>query len=178
MNRTLITFLDHLAEWTGRAVAWLTYGMVLLTVLIVVLRYGFNLSFTALGESVTYLYATVFMLGAAYTLKHDDHVRVDVFYRRMNPRGQAWVNLLGTLLFLWPLMGLLLWLGTDYILTSWALLEGSREPGGLPFVYLLKSLLWVMPALMMLQGLADVLRAIGVLRGESPAPADHLPTEV
>ena len=177
MNRALIT-LDHLAEWTGRTVAWLTYGMVALTVLIVILRYGFSISFTALGEGVVYLFATLFMLGAAYTLKHDDHVRVDVFYRRMSPCGQAWVNLLGTLLFLWPVMGVVFWLATDYVLASWSLLEGSREPGGLPFVYLLKSLLWVMPALMMLQGLADVLRAIKVLRGEHPASADHLPTEV
>ncbi len=174
----LIHRLDGLAECTGRAIAWLTYGMVLLTVLIVLLRYGFSLSFTALGEGVSYLFALLFMLGAAYTLKHDDHVRVDVFYRNLSPRGQAWVNLLGTLFFLWPVMGLILWLSTDYVLASWSLMEGSREPGGLPFVYLLKSLLWVMPALMILQGLANVLRSIAVLRGGVPAPADPLRTEV
>lgn len=177
MNR-LIALLDRLAEHTGRLVAWLTYAMLLLMVLIVVLRYGFKLSFTALSEGALYLFAMLFMLGAAYTLKHDDHVRVDVFYRRLSPRGQAWVNLLGTLLFLFPVMGLILWLATDYVLASWALHEGSREPGGLPFVYLLKSLLWVMPGLMILQGLAEVLRAIAVLRGAPPQPTDPLRTEV
>jgi len=177
MNR-LITLLNALAEHSGRLVAWLTYAMVALTVLIVVLRHGFGLSFTALSEGVSYLFALVFMLGAAYTLKHDDHVRVDVFYRRLSPRGQAWVNLLGTLFFLWPVMGLILWLSSDYVLASWALREGSREPGGLPFVYLLKSLLWVMPALMIVQGLADVLRSLAILRGAPPTPSDHLRTEV
>ncbi|MEW6764431.1 MAG: TRAP transporter small permease subunit [Pseudomonadota bacterium] len=170
--------LDCLADRTGRAIAWLTYGMVLLTVLIVLLRYGFNLSFTKLGEGVTYLHALVFMLGAAYTLRHDDHVRVDVFYRHFGPRGQAWVNLLGTLLLLWPVMGFILWTSADYVLASWSLLEGSREPGGLPFVYLLKTLLWVMPTLLILQGLADALRAITVLRGDPLAPATPLRTEL
>lgn len=174
----LTAALDALAEHSGRLVAWLAYGMLILTVLTVVLRYGLNLSVTALGEGASYLFAMLFMLGAAYTLKHDDHVRVDVFYRRLSPRGQAWVNLLGTLFFLWPVMGLILWLSTDYVLASWALLEGSREPGGLPFVYLLKSLLWVMPALLILQGLAEVLRAIAILRGATPASADPLRTEV
>ncbi|MEW6444710.1 MAG: TRAP transporter small permease subunit [Pseudomonadota bacterium] len=177
MNR-LIHILDGLAEWTGRTVAWLAYGMVALTVLVVALRYGFSLSFTALGEGVTYLFALLFMLGAAYTLKHDDHVRVDVFYRNLNPRGQAWINLFGVLFLLWPVMGLILWLSTDYVLASWSLMEGSREPGGLPFVYLLKSLLWIMPALMILQGLAEALRAIGVILGAPPTPADPLRTEV
>lgn len=177
MNR-LTALLDALSEWTGRTIAWLTYGMVLLVVLVVVLRYGFNLSFIRLGEGVTYLHALVFMLGAAYTLRHDDHVRVDVLYRRMDPRGRAWVNLLGTLLLLWPMAGVILWMSTDYVLASWSLMEGSREPGGLPFVYLLKTLLWAMPALLILQGLADALRAIAVLRGGVPTPADHLSTEV
>ncbi|MGK0673802.1 MAG: TRAP transporter small permease subunit [Halothiobacillaceae bacterium] len=177
MNR-LLTLLDALAEYSGRLVAWLTYGMVLLTVLTVILRYVFKLSFVALGEGVNYLFAMVFMLGAAYTLKHDDHVRVDVLYCKLSPRAQAWVNLLGTLFFLWPVMGLILWLSTDYVLASWSLLEGSREPGGLPFVYLLKSLLWVMPTLMILQGLAQVLRSIATLRGAPPVSADHLRTKV
>lgn len=177
MNR-LIAALDALAEHTGRLVAWLTYGMMVMVVLIVVLRYAFDLSFIRLGEGVIYLHAMVFMLGAAYTLRHDDHVRVDVFYRRLTPRGQAWVNLLGTVLLLWPVAGFILWESTDYVLDSWALLEGSREPGGLPFVYLLKTLLWVMPGLLTLQGLAEALRSIAVLRGATPVAPDHLRTEV
>ncbi len=177
MNR-LLTILDTLAEWTGRSVAWLTYGMVLATLLVVVLRYGFSVSITALSESVAYQFAMIFMLGAAYTLKHDDHVRVDLFYRRLSAKGQAWVNLAGTLLFLVPVMSLIFWISSDYVLASWSLHEGSREGGGLPFVYLLKTLLWLMPALMLLQGLAEFLRSIAILRGDmAPAP-DALRTEV
>ena len=177
MNK-FIVLLDRLAEWTGRSVAWLTYGMVIATLLVVVLRYGFSISITALGESVAYQFAMIFMLGAAYTLKHDDHVRVDVFYRRLSARGQAWVNLVGTLLFLVPVMGAVFWISSDYVLASWALHEGSREGGGLPLVYLLKTLLWVMPALILLQGLAEILRSIAVLRGEHSQTPERLRTEV
>lgn len=174
----LIHWLDAITETTGRLIAWLTYAMLILMVLVVILRYGFKLSFTALSEGASYLFALLFMLGAAYTLKHDDHVRVDIFYRRLSPRGQAWVNLLGTLFLLFPVMTLIFWLSTDYVLASWALREGSREPGGLPGVYLLKTLLWVMPTCMILQGLAEILRAILVLRGALPTSADPLRTEV
>lgn len=177
MNQLIVT-LDAISEWTGRAIAWLTYGMMLLIVLVVVLRYGLGLSHVALNEGVTYLHALVFMLGAAYTLRHDDHVRVDVFYRRLGPRGQAWVNLLGTLLLLWPTAGIILGLSIDYVLASWSLMEGSREPGGLPLVYLLKSLLLIMPSLLILQGLADVMRAIATLRGSPCDSPERLHTEV
>ncbi len=171
-------WLDALTEWVGRSVAWLTYGMVLGMVLIVILRYGFSISVTALNESVSYQFALLFMLGAAYTLKHDDHVRVDIFYRRFAPRTQAWINLLGSVLFLLPVMMLIIWMSSDYVQAAWAIREGSREGGGLPLVYALKTLLWVMPVLMILQGLAEMARAVGILRGDSITPPSRLRTEV
>jgi TRAP-type mannitol/chloroaromatic compound transport system permease small subunit len=140
----------------GRAVAWLTLVMVGLTFAIVVLRYGFNLGWIWLQESVTYLHAAVFMLAAAWAFQTDDHVRVDIFYRSRSPRYRAWVNLLGVALFLLPFSIFLLWVGWDYVSASWATREASREAGGLPLVFLLKSLILLLPALILLQGLSTI----------------------
>lgn len=135
----------------GRGSAWLTLAMVLITFLIVLLRYGFNLGWVWLQESVTYLHAAVFMLAAAWTWQEDGHVRVDIFYRDRSPRHRAWVNLLGTVLFLVPVCVYLFAVGWDYVAASWSLWEGSRQAGGLPLVYLLKSLVLALPALLLVQ---------------------------
>lgn len=164
--RTLASLIDALNEWVGRLVAWLTLAAVLVTFVVVVLRYGLSWGSIALQESITYLHALVFMAGAAYTMKHDDHVRVDIFYREMSPRRRAWVNLLGTLLLLLPVCGFILYESWDYVLDAWRRLEGSRETGGLPLVFVLKSFIPLMAVLLGLQGLAQALRAWGVLRGE------------
>jgi TRAP-type mannitol/chloroaromatic compound transport system permease small subunit len=163
--------LERLADVTGRAIAWLTAGMVVVTFVVVVLRYAFDWGSIAMQESVSYMHALVFMLGAAYTLGRDGHVRVDIFYRRLGPRGQAWVNLLGTVLLLLPVCLYIALDSWEYVTSSWAVLEGSREAGGLPGVFLLKTLLLVMPVLLVLQGLADGLRALLVLRGDTETSA-------
>ncbi len=167
----LAAALERLAEATGRAVAWLTLAMVLLTFLVVVLRYAFSLGWIAMQEAVTYLHAAVFMLGAAYTLRHDGHVRVDVLYRRLGPRARAAVDLAGAVLLLAPTCLYVLWSSWDYVAASWALREGSREAGGLPWVYWLKSLIPVTAALLLLQGLAQALRAALALAGGAAAEA-------
>lgn len=153
------TFIDRL----GRVIAWFTLLMVVITAVIVILRYGFNLGWIAMQESVIYLHATVFMLGAAYTLQKDEHVRVDIFYQKFSARNKAWVDLFGTLLCLMPVFIFLFVYSFDYVLSSWKLQEASAEAGGLPAVFLLKSLLLVMPALMLLQGLAMVIKQITIL---------------
>jgi TRAP-type mannitol/chloroaromatic compound transport system permease small subunit len=155
--------IDQLNETVGRTVAWLTLAMVLVTFAVVVLRYGFSLGSIAMQESVTYMHALVFMLAAAYTYRHDEHVRVDIFYRRLSDRGRAWVDLLGTLFLLMPVMAFIFWNSLDYVAASWSLREGSREAGGLPYVYVLKTALLVMPALFALQGLATIFRSISML---------------
>ena len=160
--------LDRLAETTGRLLAWLTLAMVLTTVTIVILRYLFNSGSIALQESVTYLHATVFMLGAAYTLKHDAHVRVDIIYQKLTPRGRAWVDLLGTLLLLFPVCLFMLYSSLDYVASSWAIQEGSREAGGLDGVYLLKTAMPVMAILLLLQGCSMLLRNILLIAGQPP----------
>jgi TRAP-type mannitol/chloroaromatic compound transport system permease small subunit len=166
---------ERLVAATGKFVAWLTLLMVLLTFAIVVLRYGFNLGWIWMQESVSYLHAMVFMLAAAWTLQDDGHVRVDIFYRGRPQRHRAIVNLAGIVLFLAPLCVFLLAIGWDYVIGSWQLLEKSREAGGLPLVYLLKTLILLLPALLLLQAVPMLIRHISLLRtppaGGSPAQA-------
>jgi len=167
--------LERFSELTGAVVAWLTVVMVLGTFVIVVLRYAFDLGWIAMQESITWMHAAVFMLGAAYTLKRDEHVRVDIFYRGMTASRQAWVNLLGTAVFLLPLALFLAVSSWDYVTTSWAIREASREAGGLPypFVPIMKSLIPATAGLLILQALANVIDAILVLTGAAPPPSAH-----
>ncbi len=163
--------IDLFSEWTGRAIAWLTLGMVIVTFTVVLLRYLFNVGWIAMQESITYMHALVFMLGAAYTLRHDGHVRVDIFYQQFSDRGRAWVDLLGTLLLLLPVTLFITVISWDYVSSAWTLKEGSRETGGLPWVYLLKSAIPLMALLLLLQGGALALRSLLVLLGyEQEAP--------
>lgn len=161
---------DGLSEWTGRGIAWLTLAMVLVQFAVVVLRYGFSFGSIALQESVTYLHALVFMLGVAYTLKREGHVRVDVFYRRMGYRGRAWVDLFGTLVLLLPTFVFILVISWTFVANSWLRMEGSPETGGLPLVFLLKSVIVVMPVLMLVQGLSMAARNLLVLMGHGTTP--------
>ncbi len=155
---SLIATLEAVSLWTGHIVSWFSLFMVVITFLVVLLRYAFDLGWIAMQESVTYMHAALFMLGAAYTLQRNGHVRVDIFYQKLSQRGRAWVDLLGTLLLLVPVCVFIAWVGWDYVLESWDVMEGSREAGGIPGVYLLKTLIIVMPVLMLLQGLAWILR--------------------
>jgi TRAP-type mannitol/chloroaromatic compound transport system permease small subunit len=153
---------------SGKAVAWLTVVMVLLTFIIVVLRYGFNLGWIWLQESLTYLHVAVFSIAAAWALQQDSHVRVDIFYAKMTKKNQARVNLLGSLLFLVPFCVFVLFIAWPYVANSWMLLESSREAGGLPLVFLLKSLIMLMPALLLCQAVINITDAWKTLRHENP----------
>lgn len=159
-------FIDRLSTVTGHAAAWLTLLMVLVTFVIVVLRYAFDTGVIWLQESLTWMHAAVFMLGAAYTLHLDEHVRVDIFYREMSDRHKAWVNLLGVLIFLFPLCGFFIYESLNYVSASWAIREASRNAGGLPYpaVPLLKSALILMPVAVSLQGLSILLKSVQTIR--------------
>ena len=156
--------LDTSIVWLGRAISWCVPVMASLVLVIVVLRYGFNTGAIAAQESVQYLHAAIFMLGAAVTLGADQHVRVDIFYRSFTPRQQAWVNALGHVVFTLPLCALIGWGSWGYVVDSWAAREASPEPGGLPFVYLLKGLIPAMAVLLALQALSQLFSALDVLR--------------
>jgi TRAP-type mannitol/chloroaromatic compound transport system permease small subunit len=160
-------FIDKVSEATGRAAAWLTLAMVVVSFAIVIIRYVLDSGYIWLQESLTWMHAAVFMLGAAYTLQLDAHVRVDIFYRDMSARRQALVNLFGVLLFVFPLCVFFLFEGYDYVWASWEIREVSRNSGGLPypFVPLLKSVLLLMPIAVAMQGLSMVLHSISELRG-------------
>ena len=162
--KSMAVALDRFAETTCSLVSWATLLMVLITFVVVVLRYVFDLGWISLQESVTYLHAAVFMLGAAYTMKHQGHVRVDIFYQKMDVRGRAWVDTLGTLLLLLPVCVFVFWVSWVYVADSWRVLEGSREAGGLPAVFLLKTLMLLLPLTLGLQGLIMLVRNISLLR--------------
>lgn len=153
--------LRALSELTGRVVAWLTLPMVLGTFVVVLLRYQFGLGWIWMQEAVTWLHAVTFMLASAYTLNRDEHVRVDVFYRGMSRGRRALTDLLGTLMFLVPVTIFVIVVSYEYVAVSWAIREGSREAGGLPypFVPLLKSVIPLTALLLLAQGVANILSA-------------------
>lgn len=156
--------LRKLVAVSGKLVAWLTLAMVILTFTIVVLRYGFNLGWIWLQESLTYMHVAVFSIAAAWTLQLDGHVRVDIFYADMTPKKQAWVDLLGTLIFLLPFCIFLIVMAWPYVATSWKLMETSREAGGLPLVFILKSLMIALPALLLVQAFLNAVDAARTLK--------------
>ncbi len=160
------TLPDKISSTTGKASAWLTLFMVIVTFVIVVMRYVFDAGLIWLQESVIWMHAVVFMLGAAYTLQHEDHVRVDVFYRTMSAMRRAWIDLLGVIFFLLPLCIFLAWKSFDFVAASWSLHEASRESGGLPYplIPLLKTVLLLMPITVALQGSSLLLRSLKTLR--------------
>jgi len=160
-DNAFVRAIDAFSVATGRAISWMTLAMVLATCVVVVLRYVFDTGVLWLQESVTWMHAVVFMLGAAYTLQRDEHVRVDVFYRDMSVRRKAIVDLDGVVLFVIPLCGFLLVSSIDYVAASWSVREVSRDAGGLPypFIPLLKSALLLMPVALCLQAVSMGLRA-------------------
>ena len=152
----MVALIDAFNRVTGNVVAWLTLAMVLVTSLVVAMRYLFEFGVIWLQESVTWMHAVVFMLGAAYTLQRDEHVRVDIFYRNMTDRRRALVDALGVLLFVFPLCGFMLYESFDYVVAAWSIREVSVNAGGLPYPFLplVKSALLAMPIAVALQGLA------------------------
>lgn len=161
--------IDALNRRVGHIVAWGTVVMGVLQFSMVITRYVFGIGSVWVQEAITYVFATLFMLGSGAALLSDGHVRVDVFYRDASPRARAIVNLVGTLIFLWPVTLLILFESYSYVSRSFAILEGSRETSGIPFVYLLKAEILIFAGLLFLQGLSAVIRAVGVLTGRLKA---------
>ena len=163
----VIKSINGITDFVGRLVSWLTTFMVAMVVIVVITRYFLQIGSIALQESVTYLHAAVFLLGIPYTLKQGGHVRVDIFYRQFASRQKALVDFYGGLFFLIPVSVLVFYSSWDYVLASWAIGETSAENNGLPFVYLLKTLMIFMPATLLLQGVAEILKSLLVLINHS-----------
>ena len=159
----LVRVIDHLNDTIGRVVAWLTLAMVLVTFSVVVFRYVFSLGWVWMQESYVWLHGIIFMLGAGYTLLHNGHVRVDIFYRPKSDEKKAWVDLLGVIFLLLPVITFAFLGSWDYVLKSWMSLEESREAGGLPGLFLLKTVIWGFCVCVALQGVSLASRSILII---------------
>lgn len=162
--------ISRFNDTLGRGIAWLALAMVLVQFAIVVMRYVFGLGSIFMQESVVYMHGLMFMLGAAYTLRHDGHVRVDIFYRDASPRAKALVDLAGVCGLLVPVCVVILIYSVPYVRSSWAVFEGSKETSGIQGVFLLKSVIILFTVLLLLQGVAVAARAILTITGNAPAP--------
>lgn len=163
--------IDALVGFLGKTVAWLLFGVVFVTTIVVMMQL-FGRNSIAMQESVTYMHAAVFMIGAAYTMQINGHVRVDVFYREFSPHKKAIVNIFGTFVFLFPVAGVILFYSWGDVTRSWVVMETSTQPGGLPYIYLLKSLMPAFAILLLIQGVGEVLRNILVLQGKVVLPEE------
>lgn len=163
----VIKYIDRSIDLLGRTSAWLTLAMVLVMALIVVMRYVFRTGSISLQESVIYINALIFMVGAAYTLKEQGHVRVDVFYRKLSPKWQSLIDGVGYLVFLFPSAGFIVYASWDYVSISWQIQEGSAETSGLPYVYLLKASIIALPVLLGLQGVSELCKTLLRFQQES-----------
>ncbi len=158
--------IDNFTEVSGRLISWLVLLLALLTCYDVFMRYVFNSGTVALQELEWHLFALIFLLGGAYTLKHDDHVRVDVIFssKRLNDRQRALINIIGMLLFLTPFCLLILITAWPFVQNSFWYQEGSPDPGGLPYRFLIKSSILIGFGLLLIQGIGELLRNILVLK--------------
>ena len=169
--RILSKRIDQFSLWTGKTVAWLTLIMVLVQLLIVLMRYVFSMGSIALQESVWYMHGIIFMVAAGATYLADEHVRIDVFYDAASKKFRAWVNLLGIVFFVFPLSFAMVYLSWGYVLNAWAIREGSIELTGLPYIYLLKTVIWVFAFVLALQGVSQLIKALDTLFSNEDAEA-------
>lgn len=171
MIRNIINSIDILNETIGRAASWLVLAMVLLICYDVTMRYSFHQGSVALQELEWHLFALIFLLGSAYTLKHNNHVRVDILYQSqyLSNKHRAMINILGILLFLIPFCVLILITTWPFVENAYYYLEGSPDPGGLPYRYLLKGSILVAFTLLILQGVAELLRNYLILTKQDPS---------
>jgi len=173
----LARLIDALTERIGRVVIWLVLVATLISAGNALIRYLLGESSNAWLEIQWYLFGAMFLLGAGYTLKHNGHVRIDIFYNRFGPRGQAWIDLAGGLLFLLPMALLLAWLAWPMFHEAWVTHEMSPDAGGL-LRWPVKLLLPAGFALLALQGVAEVIKRIGVLSGYLVLPHEAPEEEV
>lgn len=164
MLEKTIKFLDNINLRLGRTLSWLVLAMVMLMFATVVFRYLFNISTIWQQELVRYLHIIIFMSVAGYTLKLNEHVRVDIIYQQLSIKGKAIIDLVGTFIFLFPVIFAIIYFSNSFILASWRIYEPSREPLGLEGVFLIKSFIWVFAATLFTQGVSTILSSIKTIR--------------
>lgn len=163
----LVRLINNLNTKVGNTVSWLTSILVWVMCLDVTMRYLFNISFAGLFELEWHIFALIFLLGAAFTLKADKHVRVDVFYGQFSEKGKAWVNLTGTIIFLVPFCLVVIASSIPFVINSFSILEGSPDPGGLPFRFIVKSAIPIGFSLLLLQAFGLIMESILIIRGRT-----------
>ena len=164
--KTLARGIDTVNEWIGRAVSWVTLLLVMVVFVDVVMRYMFKTTFVFTQEMEWHLFAFIFLIGAGYTLLHDGHVRVDIIYQRLGYKGRAWINLIGVIFFLLPGCILVIITSLNFVHNSWSVMEGSPDPGGIPFRFIVKGTIPVGFSLLCLQGISlgihSLLQLLGI----------------
>jgi TRAP-type mannitol/chloroaromatic compound transport system permease small subunit len=171
--KRLSQWVDTINEWVGRGTAWVSLALVTVVFIDVVMRYAFNRSFVFVQELEWHIFAFIFLIGAGYTLLHDGHVRVDIFYQRLGPKGKAWTDLLGVLIFLIP--GCLMIMATSwhFVVRAFVVGEGSPDPGGIPYRFIVKGLIPGGFSLLLLQGISmgihSLLQILGIEKTEERA---------
>jgi TRAP-type mannitol/chloroaromatic compound transport system permease small subunit len=161
-----VRFAEAVNDYIGRCVAWLTLATVLICAAVVFMRYALQTGYVWMQELYVWTHAAAFMLGAGYTLMANKHVRVDILYARVSPTRRAWLDLISTFVFLFPWIILLIFLTWPYAMTSWALWETSSQVGGMPGLYIMKTIILAFGFLMLLQGVAICGRSILILNGK------------
>jgi len=161
----LIRRIDRINMSIGQAVSWLSLAMVLVTVVDVIMRYLLNTGAVWVQETEWHLFGLTFLLSAGYTLQRDGHVRVDIFYAKRSRRTKAWIDLFGTLLFLFPVCAVVIWSSHKFVMNSWDFREGSPDPGGLPARYLIKAMIPTAFVLVAVQGVSELLKQLTTLFG-------------
>ena len=165
--RAIVRGINTFNEQLGRIVAWFALILVLTQFTVVLLRYVFGLGFIPMQESIVFMHAMLFLVAAGYTLLHDGHVRVDIFYGGATEKNRARVNFFGVLIFLWPLCAILTWKGLIFVGASIRVWEGSPEGTFMPF-WLLKSMLLVFPFVLSLQGFSLAVKSWFIMTGRAP----------
>ncbi|MET1257303.1 TRAP transporter small permease subunit [Aliikangiella maris] len=183
MLKNLSNLFSLISVRTGYLISWLTVAMVVVLTINVLASWLLQKNSILLSESITWMHSANFLLAAAYTLNRDEHVRVDIFYQRYSIKGKAIVNLLGSLFLLIPTATFIFWASWPYITLSWRIGEMSAEAGGMPAIYLLKSLLIVMPSLLILEGINQIIQSISqisaptseqnTITSNQPQPGGH-----
>ncbi len=171
--KTFSRWIDILNEWVGRGVAWVTLALVLVVFTDVVMRYLFNTSFVFTQELEWHLFGFIFLIGAGYTLLHDGHVRVDIVYQRLGLKGQAWINLFGVIIFLIPGCLMVITTSWKFMANSFAIFEGSPDPGGIPFRFILKGCIPLGFTLLLFQGFSLGIHSIMQIMGVEKAKGEQ-----
>lgn len=159
-----IKIINSINRYIGEIISWFTLLMVLITVLVVVLRYGFNIGFIWMQESVRFMYAAVFLLCGGYTLLKDKHVRVDVLYFNLSTKNKAIIDLLGSIFLLLPVCFVIFYYSWSYVINSWEQMEGSIEERGLHLVFLMKTFIWAFAILVSLQSISIIINSCIILK--------------